>query len=198
MSEARGDRSLVNLWRAGNQEAAQQLFSRYLEKLVALARQRISQRLASRVDPEDVVQSVFRTFFQRAKQGQFTIEHEDDLCKLLVRITLHKTLRQVEFHRAAKRNPSLETGQADESQERLLELLDDEPTPETANIFLDQLEHFLAQLKPQERQILELRMQGYSTEEIAQKLGTYDRRIRRIMERVRGLAEQEGMTPPGI
>jgi RNA polymerase sigma factor (sigma-70 family) len=192
MSQAPGDRSLVNLWRAGDQAAAQELFNRYLEKLVGLARQRISQRLASRVDPEDVVQSVFRTFFQRAKQGQFTIEHEDDLCKLLVRITLHKTLRQVEFHRAAKRNPSVETGQAGETQDRLIELLDDEPTPEAANIFLDQLEHFLSQLKPLERQTLELRMQGYSTEEIAEKLGTYDRKIRRIMERIRGQAEQEG------
>ena len=40
-----------------------------------------------------------------------------------------------------------------------------------------------------------MRMQGFSNEEIAKELGIYDRKIRRIVERVRGLAEQEGITP---
>jgi hypothetical protein len=35
-------------------------------------------------------------------------------------------------------------------------------------------------------------MQGYNNNEIAAKLGIYDRKIRRVIERVRGLAEQEG------
>jgi RNA polymerase sigma factor (sigma-70 family) len=186
------DRLLVELWRAGDEHAARQLFDCYVERLVALARRRLSQRLASRVDPEDIVQSVFRTFFGRVKAGQFHVEHQDDLCKLLVRITVHKTLRQVEFHKAAKRDVTAEAGQDDEPQERLRELLTREPSPDAAAVFLDQLEHFLSGLKPQERQILELRLQGYSNEEIAEKLGTYDRKVRRILERIRGLAEQEG------
>lgn len=189
MAETSGDRTLVNLWRKGDQDAAQKLFERYTEKLVSLARRRISERLASRVDPEDVVQSVFRTFFHRARQGQFSVNDPDDLCKLLVRITMHKTLRQIEFHKAGKRDPSLEAGQGQESQERLHELLDREPTPEAANTFVDQLESFLGQLAPKEREIVELRMQGYSSEEIADQLHTYDRRIRRVMERVRAVAE---------
>jgi RNA polymerase sigma-70 factor (ECF subfamily) len=182
-------------WRAGNEQAAQKLFDCYAESLVALARRRMSQRLAGRVDPEDVVQSVFRTFFQRAREGQFNIADQDDLGKLLVRITVHKTLRQVAFHKAAKRNLGMEMSQGEESQQRLEELLDGEPTSEEAVMFLDQLEHFLSRLRPEERQILELRLQGYSNEEIAQKLGIYDRKIRRFLEHVRGLAEQEGWQP---
>jgi RNA polymerase sigma-70 factor (ECF subfamily) len=187
------DRSLLDLWRGGDEAAARQLFERYAERLVSLARRRLSQRLASRVDPEDVVQSVFRTFFQRAKEGQFTFSDPDDVCKLLVRITLHKTLRQVEYHKAAKRDPSQETAQGEDQQARLMEMLDREPTPEAANAFLDELEHFLSRLKPNERQVLELRMQGHGTEEIAARLRTYDRSIRRIMERIRGQAEQAGL-----
>src|SRR5437588_11519909 len=113
MAEPTDDRALVELWRAGDQKAAQQLFDNYVDRLVPLARRRISQRLASRVDPEDVVQSVFRTFFDRARAGQFSIHDADDLCKLLTRITVHKTLRQVAFHRAAKRDPKLEADQGD-------------------------------------------------------------------------------------
>jgi RNA polymerase sigma-70 factor (ECF subfamily) len=194
MAELPGLQYLLDLWRAGNQDAARQIVDRYVDKLVALARRRISQRLASRVDPEDVVQSVFRTFFGRIKAGQFVIEDQDDLTKLLVSITVHKTLRQVEFHQAAKRATSQEATQASLSHERMQQLLDREPTPEEANTFLDQLEHFLNKLTPFERRVLEFRMDGYTNEEIAGELGTYDRKIRRVMERIREQAEKEGLS----
>jgi RNA polymerase sigma-70 factor (ECF subfamily) len=194
MSEPAQDRSLVKQWQAGDQKAAQELFDRYAERLLALARRRISQRLASRVDPEDVVQSVFRTFFDRVKAGQFQIEDPNDVCKLLARITVNKTLRQIAHHKAAKRDPSLEAGQGVDGQERLREILDREPTPEEANAFMDQLEHFLGRLRPPDRLILEMRMQGYNNLEIAEELKVSDRKIRRLMERVRSLAEQEGLT----
>jgi RNA polymerase sigma-70 factor, ECF subfamily len=191
------DQSLVNLCRKGDDRAAKELFDRYVEKLHALAQRRISQRLASRVDPDDIVQSVFRTFFGRLKQGQFKIDEQDDVGRLLVSITVHKTLRQIAFHKADKRNPNAEVAQANDNQEHLIALLDREPTPEATAMFLDQLEHFFNRLRPQEREILELRMQGYNNEEIAEKLGIYDRKIRRCLEHIRGLAEQEGITPLG-
>ncbi len=194
MPDASETRILVDKWRAGDQQAAQQLFDRYAARLMALARRQIGRRIAGRVDPEDVVQSVFRTFFERVKAGQFRIEEQDDLGKLLVRITVHKTLRKVQFHQAAKRDPRLEAVQAEEAGQDVMQVLDREPTPEAVVAFLDQLEHFLNQLRPEERQILELRLQGYSNGEITKKLGIYDRKIRRVIERVRGLAEQEGWT----
>lgn len=194
MPETPIDRFLQDLSR-GDEQVARQLFDTYVDRLVALARSRISQRLASRVDPEDIVQSVFRTFFGRIKEGRFQINDQDDLCKLLMRITVHKTLRQIAFHKAAKRDPGHETGQEDGSHDHIMELLDREPTPDDAVAFVDQLEHFLGRLRPQERQILEMRMQGYTNEEIAQELGIYDRKIRRVIERVRGLAAQEGLAP---
>jgi RNA polymerase sigma-70 factor (ECF subfamily) len=188
---------LVSRWRKGDQDAAKQLFDRYASRLVALARRQISQRLASRLDPEDVVQSVFRSFFGRVKAGKFRIEEQDDLGKLLVRITVNKTLRKVEYHRAAKRDPSKEVIQGDHASDDLLQVLDRDPTPEAVVAFVDQLDHFLNQLRPEERQILELRFQGYTNGEITKKLGIYDRKIRRLIERVRGLAEQEGWTIEG-
>ncbi len=186
---------LVELCRAGDQEAARQIFERYASRLVALARRQISQRMASRVDPEDVVQSVFRSFFGRVKAGKFRFEEQNDLGKLLVGITVHKTLRKIQFHKAGKRDRRLEVFQGEGSLEGIEGLLDGEPTPEAVVAFLDQLEHFLSQLRPQERQILEMRLEGYSNGEIAKKLGIYDRKIRRVIERIRGLAEQEGWTP---
>jgi len=195
MSEVPDDRRLIDLCRAGDQNAARQLFEHYVNRLLPLARLRLSQRLASRVDPEDIVQSVFRTFFKRLKAGEFQIEEEDDLCKLLVRITVHKTLRQVAFHKAGKRDFSLEAHQGDNANDQMVQLLGREPGPEVTVAFLNQLEHFLGRLQPMEREILEMRMQGHSNEDIAQKLGIYDRKIRRVIERVRALAQQEGLGP---
>ena len=193
---ASDDESLLDACRAGSESAARELFERYVERLMELARKRIGHHVASRIDPEDVVQSVFRTFFCRLKDGRFHFGAEDDLFKLLVRITVNKALRQIAFHRAAKRDPALETGQGDDAQEMLLAVMDKEPSPETIVAFLEQFERLLGQLLPQDRRILELRFQGYSTEEIARELGIYDRKVRRVLERVRAVAEQEeGLLP---
>jgi RNA polymerase sigma-70 factor (ECF subfamily) len=197
MPESPHDGAPQHPWSTGDEDAARQLFDSYAEQLIVLARKRISQRLASRIDAEDIVQSVFRTFFHRAKQGQFHLEEPDDVCKLLARITVHKTFRQIAFHKRAKRDAGQETPQGDDAQDLLLKLMGGEPSPEEAAAFVDQLEHFLVQLKDEDRRILEMRMEGYSNVEIAEQLGITDRKIRRIMERMRALAEKEGLSPEG-
>ena len=185
------DQDLIRRLRDGSNTAAREVFDRYVERLLGLAKRRIGARMNSRVDPEDVVQSVFRTFFSRMKNDQFQINAEDDLFKLLVRITVHKTLRQIAHHKAAKRDPSQEVAQGSDANEMLMQAMGAEPTPETVVTFMDTLEHFLSQLPDQDRQILELRLQGHSTEEIAKQLGSYDRKIRRVLERIREVAIEE-------
>ena len=184
---------LIARCRRGDEDASRKLFDAYVERLLPLARSRISQRLTSRVDPEDVIQSVFRTFFARLKDNKFSIGDHNDLFRLLVRITVHKALRQVAHHKAAKRDPNAELPQSEDSQERLLQLLTTEPTPDAAVMFLDQLERFMGLLPQTDRRILELRMEGYSTGEIAKQLNSYDRKIRRVLERIRDVAEHEGL-----
>src|SRR5439155_9381978 len=119
-----------------------------------------------------------------------SIHAQDDLCKLLFRLTLHKTLRQVRHHRAAKRDLGQEVEPREDAPGKA-QPLDSEPNPEAVNAFLDQLEHFLRQLRPEEREILELRMQGFGTAEIAKKLGTYERKVFRLLERIRSLAKRD-------
>ena len=63
------DGSLVRLLRSGEQEAATDLYLRYSERLLKLARNNTSEKLAPRFDPEDVVQSVFRSFFSSFKES---------------------------------------------------------------------------------------------------------------------------------
>src|SRR5581483_2741706 len=184
------EQALIELLRQGDEGAARQVVEKYLDRLLTLARRRIGARMASRVDPEDITQSVFRTVFQRMKDGRLVLKDEDDLCKLLITITLHKTLRQVAFHKAAKRDPGKETEHGVHHQERLMDLLSKEPSPDDTVEFMDQLEHFLNQLTPTERKIIELRLQGYSNQDIVNALDLkYDRKIRRLVEHVQAIAE---------
>lgn len=190
MSETHGDLSWYEMFCTGDDAAARELFDRYVATVMKLARRHLSRPVAGRVDAEDIAQSVFRTFFHRARSGQFHVDEAEDLCKLLARITVHKTFRQIAFHKRAKRDAGAEAAGA---QEVILARLASGPTPDDTVAFVDQLEHFFSKLQLVERQILELRMEGYNDLEIAAKLDISDRKIRRLMERVRGQAERLGM-----
>lgn len=195
--ESADDRDLVAAYKAGSESAAQKLFDRYCEKLMSLARRRIGQRMASRLDPEDAVQSAFRTFFARVKSDQFTFQHESDLFKLLVRLTVNKTLRQIAHHRAAKRDPGKEAGQGADDDNALDQLVAADPPPEVQVAVLEEFERFLQQLPEFDRKVLELKFEGHTTAEIAEKLGSYERKIRRVFERAAALAEGDAAAAAG-
>jgi len=105
--------NLLERWRAGDQAAAEELHRRYAQRLCALAEREIGRRLARRVGADDVVQSVFRTFFRRTAVGEFVIDHSGSLWQLLARITINKVRRQGEYHHAGKRNVASEDSAAD-------------------------------------------------------------------------------------
>src|SRR5262245_34099594 len=98
-----GADKLLDRWRAGDQQAAAELFRRYADRLIALARSRLSRKLAQRVDPEDVVQSAYRSFFADTRAGRYALERGGDLWQLLVAITLHKLQLQVKKNNRQKR-----------------------------------------------------------------------------------------------
>lgn len=99
---------LLARWQAGDQAAAEAIYQRYAQRLCALAEKDIGERLARRVGPEDIVQSVFRTFFRRSGDGQFAIDHSGARWRLLVRITANKVLRHAEREGAARRDVKAE------------------------------------------------------------------------------------------
>jgi RNA polymerase sigma-70 factor (ECF subfamily) len=189
MTDDTSDQELIARFKAGSESAATELFDRYCERLMCLARRRIGQRMASRIDPEDVIQSAFRTFFSRVRNDEFKFEGETDLFRLLVRLTVNKTLRQIAHHRAAKRDPNKETGQGTGEDDIFSQLTAGEPPPEVEVALLDEFERFLNRLQPFDRKVLELKFHGHTTAEIAGELDSYERKIRRVLERAAALAQ---------
>jgi RNA polymerase sigma factor (sigma-70 family) len=179
---------LFTRYQDGDDEAAEEIFHRYLERLTRLARSRLSPRLASRTDPEDVVLSAWRSFFLGARAGKFALRRSGDLWRLLASITLHKVYRHARRHTAERRSVVVE-----QSLERMQEFLparNQEPSPEEALALADELETVMTQLDAFGRRVLELRLQGETLAAIAADTGRSERTVRRMLAHLRELLAQ--------
>ncbi len=183
------DTSFLNLLvqlENGHPSAAARVFDRFADRLVALARSRMNAPILQRVDPEDVTQSVFRSFIQRQEAGQYRLENWGGLWGLLVTMTVRKCGRRAEEFYAARRDIRREIrGQAnaDDSQADF-DIPDSQPMPEEAVAITELLEKLVEGLDPRGREVLALRLQGYSVAEISQQIGRTQRTIQRVLESV--------------
>ena len=159
---------LLQRCRQGDNSAANELWLRYAAKLCRLSERHLSQRLAVRVDGEDVVQSVFRSFLLRAQRGEFRIDDSSQLWRLLVTITLQKTREAGRRHTAAQRDVARELA----LDEELLTAVSGEPSPEEAIVLADQVSALLDGLTPWHAQVLEARLAGDTPTEIAARQAT--------------------------
>ena len=82
--------------RSGEDAAAREVFERFAGRLVALARRRFNRLLARKVDPEDVEQSAYKSFFVRHRAGKLDVSDGDALWNLLILITLRKCADRAE------------------------------------------------------------------------------------------------------
>lgn len=178
---------LLERFRKGDPQAADELFRRYSDRLVALARSRLSAKLKHRLDPEDVVQSAYRSFFAAVRAGRYGVTEGGDLWRLLVTITLHKVHHQFKRNTADRRSVARERNLEVEAAAGHLppDLLAREPTPVEALALAEQVEQVMGQLEPLHRRMLELRLQGCSVEEIATATERSERTVRRLLERVK-------------
>src|SRR5262245_33045959 len=104
------DRSLLRRFRRGQEDASTLLYLRYAGRLHALAARQSGADLARRLDPEDIVQSVFRTFFRRAARGEYEVPDGEEIWRLLLVIALNKVRAAAVHHRAAKRDAARTVG----------------------------------------------------------------------------------------
>jgi RNA polymerase sigma-70 factor (ECF subfamily) len=177
------DRSLLFRLRGGQQDAATVLYLRYAQRLRALVRARCSPQLARRVEPDDIVQSVFRRFFRRVLQGDYDVPPSEELWGLLLVIALNKIRTEETYHRAGKRDVRLCSETPDPSA-MLASTVDDKVHLELC------IEDALGQLPEQHRRMVELRIQGHEVAEIAGLTGRSKRTVERTLQDVRARLRQ--------
>lgn len=179
-------KDLVARWRTGDELAATELFHRYRNRLCAFVRSRFSRRLAGQLEPEDVVQSAFRSFFTRTREGAYQFPREGDLWRLLVAITFHKLKHQADHHAAEKRDLARHCTFSPTGSTILgARLASRDPTPSANAAFEETLAQLFDGLEPIQKRIVELRLQGFHIEEIADDIQRSERTVRRCLEQVK-------------
>ncbi len=176
------DCALLGRFRRGEQDAATALYLRYAKRLQLLARAQSGRDLAVRLDPEDVVQSVFRTFFRRASEGHYEIPDGEELWKLFLVIALNKVRRLGEYHRAAKRDVG-QTMALDRFEEHVSGLQNWED--QSYNVLQMTVTQLLDELPEVQRQMIMMRIEGHGVEQIAVGTSRAKRSVERVLQKFR-------------
>jgi len=189
-----GNDGSVTLWigdlktGAAVDEAAYQLWGRYFDQLVRLARARLRSAPRGPADEEDVALSAFNCFCQGAAAGRFPdLSGRDDLWRLLVTITANKAADRIKHeHRQRRGGGRNVNGPGDGAADELVQAASREPNPEFAVMVADECCRLLDSLCDDVlRQIVLLRMEGYENAEIAQRLGCGLRTVERKLDLIR-------------
>jgi DNA-directed RNA polymerase specialized sigma24 family protein len=183
------DHGSVSYWlggaKEGDEAAGQELWQRYFETLVRLARSRLRSMPRIVEDEEDAALSAFDSFLAGAARGRFPrLDDRDELWRVLVTITTRKALDQLERHRRQKRGGGREAA----GEFALIEAVGSEPTPEFAAMVSDECRFRLNALPDETlRTIALLKMEGYTNPEVAEQLGCGLRTVVRKLELIRKL-----------
>jgi RNA polymerase sigma factor (sigma-70 family) len=186
--------------RDGNDSAAQNLWERYHGRLIHLVRKRlrgVSRRMA---DEEDVVVCAFDSFYRGVRGNRFPrLEDRDDLWQLLVVIAGRKAANQRKHALRQKRGGGRSRGdsifarvRSEHSCGSLDEIIGQSPDPAAAFWIAENFRSLLDRLPDNRYRGLVLwKMEGWTNDEIAEKLGCKTRTVERKLHIVRQLWSQE-------
>jgi len=179
MSENSEFRELMARVRAGDQQAAKELVQKYEPFIRTVVRHRLRDpALRSLFDSMDICQSIFGNFFKRVTLGQFELDTPEQVRRLLVTMALNNLLNKKRELETDKRNP----GRIEESS-AVDQVADPRPTPSQEAAYRELLQKVPERLSEKERQLAELRVQGYSWKEIADRLGEDPDALRMCLDR---------------
>jgi RNA polymerase sigma factor (sigma-70 family) len=177
---------LLRRIRAGDPQAEREVWDLYFPAIQREVRARLAPGSIRRVlDSADVCQSVFVSFYMRARQGQYELDSARDLGNLLYAMARHKLFTQVRNQCAARRHP----GRVGPDRVDELEVVAEGPSPSEQVAVRDLAQHFLARLTEDERRVADLYSRGHTWDEIAARLGEQPdalrKRLMRALNRVK-------------
>ena len=178
--------------KGGDSDAANPLWERYFDRLVRLARKKLrdSRRAGADEDEEDAALSAFDSFCAGAAQGRFSrLGNREDLWRLLVVITARKAAAQATRRRTQKRGGDWSALAGDDDGREAVEAIaGDEPSPEFAAMVAEEFALRIDRLGDDElRRVALGRMEGYTTDELAERLGCARRTVARRLDLIRRL-----------
>jgi DNA-directed RNA polymerase specialized sigma24 family protein len=176
----------------GDQAAATALWERFVPRLLGLARRTLASHPRLNGYADDVVQSVFASFFAQAQAGQFVLDHRDDLWNLLGVMTVRKARQAIRREMAAKRGSEQVLNEAGPSSHAgSPPALEAVPTAQLGPEFDLIAEEMLANLPDELRTVAVLRLMGHTNHQIANQLDWTLRKVERKLQLIRLRWEKE-------
>jgi RNA polymerase sigma factor (sigma-70 family) len=170
---------------AADREAQEAIFRRYQTVLVDYAAFRLRELDVRAVDADDVAQEVFMGLFQRTADGKMPDLDDRDALWLKLRRICGDRVKDARRKRTIATESAL-NGSDDSSAVGLAKVADEHFEDCILTVEHGLLQHYLRQRCDDLPEIASLRMQGFSVDQIAEKLGmpprTVDRRIQWIHE----------------
>lgn len=185
----------INLVKDGDPSAANLIWRHYFDRLVQSVRRRLLGQNRAVSDEEDIVLSVFDSFYVAAEKGRFPdLSDRDDLWRLLLQMSARKVIDKRRHDLRQRRGGELEIRSLDHpgNEENAIEAIGDEPSPEMVLIMQETVEQFFSHLSVGHlRDLAVARLEGYSNAELAQRLQCSERTIERRLHLIRAKCQQE-------
>jgi hypothetical protein len=167
MSDDNAFAGLMARVRKGDARAAEELLRQFEEQVRLEVQMRLRDpRLRRLVGVADVCQSVWRSFFVRARLGEYDIADPKELVRLLAGIARNKVARQARRHYATRRDVRRARGLGTAEQ-----IAAKESSPSSVLADEELVRKVRARLSEEERMIADLRALGRKWTEIALELG---------------------------
>ncbi|HXG10801.1 MAG TPA: sigma-70 family RNA polymerase sigma factor [Gemmataceae bacterium] len=183
--------ALLERVRRGDEDAAAELVQRYEGVVRRAARGLLGPALRSYLDSVDLAQSVHRSLLIGLRNQKFDISSPDKLVALaltLVRRKVARHWRKIKRACGGTPVPAGDTEQALASRSSL------PPDPASRVQLDDAIRHILDYLDDEtDRRLVELRLQGYSTAEVARAMGLDARFLRVRLGRLRSRLRDRGL-----
>lgn len=166
--------------RKGNRDAAEAVVKKYEPALRRCARYRLWRNPLNQVyDSSDIVQSVFTNFMIGAEKGQFDLDTPEKTLNLLYAMTLNKVSHRGRDESAGCRDIRLKVDIADH------DMADPATTrmPEREAEARELLAKLREEMKPDELQLVEMRVAGDAWNKIAEQVGSNAAALRQKLHR---------------
>ncbi|MFZ9092784.1 MAG: RNA polymerase sigma factor [Planctomycetaceae bacterium] len=172
------DRQLVARLRDGDESAASDLYRRYSGRLLGLADRQMSAGIRRTHEPDDIVQSAFRSLFRGVSAGSYDAPEGNSLWSLLAVIAIHKVRRKASRDRSVKATSFIQPDGESSSSQQVPDAISEQQ-------FESSMNEAIEFLQPQEKEIVGLRVQGFTVEEISNRVGRSCRTVERTLQRIR-------------
>ena len=188
--------------KSGNKDAVEKLYTNYSDKILQIVRKRMGGQLREKMQSMDIVQDALLGVFNNL--DGFTYKREDDFIKYVSSIVENRIRDKNSYFHAQKRDIQKETRLYKQNPSSGSLVLNDPANSRLSHVKrdrnlcydgtpsqivakdeeLDTLYTAIHKLKPEYQNVIVLaKLQGYSHEEIAEKMGKSPEAIRKLLAR---------------